>query len=166
LLVAIAALDTPEAPPPAIAAPASGGEAERRQLTVMFCDLVGSTPLSTRFDPEDLREIVGAYHRCVADTVAPRSMARPLSSAAEEFADRLGDDGARQDDRHVERGEGVAVALGRDKCFAARCCTDQRPGEVSPALTSLRFGHRDKLFLREIVGVSEGQSDPIAAPIV
>jgi class 3 adenylate cyclase len=44
-------------------------DAERRQLTVMFCDLVGSTPLSTRFDPEDLREIVGAYHRCVADTV-------------------------------------------------------------------------------------------------
>ena len=31
-------------------------EAERRQLTVMFCDLVGSTPLATRFDPEDLRE--------------------------------------------------------------------------------------------------------------
>jgi class 3 adenylate cyclase/predicted ATPase len=44
-------------------------EAERRQLTIMFCDLVGSTPLSTRFDPEDLREIVGAYHRCVTDTV-------------------------------------------------------------------------------------------------
>jgi class 3 adenylate cyclase/predicted ATPase len=47
-----------------------GGEAERRQLSVMFCDLVGSTPLATRYDPEDLREIVGAYHRCVADTVA------------------------------------------------------------------------------------------------
>ncbi len=47
-----------------------GAEAERRQLTVMFCDLVGSTPLSQRFDPEDLREIVGAYHRCVAETVA------------------------------------------------------------------------------------------------
>ena len=45
-------------------------DAERRQLTVMFCDLVGSTPLSQRFDPEDLREIVGAYHRCVTDTVA------------------------------------------------------------------------------------------------
>jgi hypothetical protein len=40
--------------------PAATGEAERRQLTVMFCDLVGSTLLSTRFDPEDLREIVGA----------------------------------------------------------------------------------------------------------
>ena len=37
---------------------------------MMFCDLVGSTPLSARYDPEDLREIVGAYHRCVADTVA------------------------------------------------------------------------------------------------
>src|SRR6516225_785460 len=48
---------------------AATAEAERRQLTIMFCDLVGSTPLSTRFDPEDLREIVGAYHRCVADTV-------------------------------------------------------------------------------------------------
>jgi len=52
------------------AAPRVSGEAERRQLTVMFCDLVGSTPLSTRFDPEDLHEIVGAYHRCVTDTVA------------------------------------------------------------------------------------------------
>jgi SAM (Sterile alpha motif) domain-containing protein/adenylate/guanylate cyclase family protein len=47
-----------------------GVEAERRQLIVMFCDLVGSTPLATRFDPEDLREIVGAYHRCVADAVS------------------------------------------------------------------------------------------------
>jgi class 3 adenylate cyclase len=44
-------------------------EAERRQLTVMFCDLVGSTALSTRFDPEDLRELIGAYHRAVADRV-------------------------------------------------------------------------------------------------
>jgi class 3 adenylate cyclase len=35
----------------------------------MFCDLVGSTALSARLDPEDLREVIGAYHRCVADTV-------------------------------------------------------------------------------------------------
>jgi class 3 adenylate cyclase len=35
----------------------------------MFCDLVGSTPLSARLDPEDLREVIGAYHRCVTDTV-------------------------------------------------------------------------------------------------
>jgi class 3 adenylate cyclase len=44
-------------------------DAERRQLTVMFCDLVGSTALSTRFDPEDLRELIGDYHRAVSETV-------------------------------------------------------------------------------------------------
>jgi class 3 adenylate cyclase/tetratricopeptide (TPR) repeat protein len=44
-------------------------DAERRQLTVMFCDLVGSTALSTRRDPEDLRELIGDYHHAVADTV-------------------------------------------------------------------------------------------------
>jgi class 3 adenylate cyclase/predicted ATPase len=45
------------------------GEAERRQLTVMFCDLVGSTKLSTQLDPEDLREVISAYHAAVADEV-------------------------------------------------------------------------------------------------
>ena len=43
--------------------------AERRQVTVMFSDLVGSTALSTRMDPEDLREVVSAYQKCVAETV-------------------------------------------------------------------------------------------------
>src|SRR5215471_11275010 len=43
--------------------------AERRQLTVMFCDLVGSTALSARHDPEDLRELIGDYHGAVAETV-------------------------------------------------------------------------------------------------
>ncbi|NIR58508.1 MAG: AAA family ATPase [Gammaproteobacteria bacterium] len=62
---------TPQAPgaeadPPAGSpegrADAAGFEAERRQLTVMFCDLVGSTALSTRLDPEDLREVITAFH--------------------------------------------------------------------------------------------------------
>jgi class 3 adenylate cyclase/tetratricopeptide (TPR) repeat protein len=44
-------------------------EAERRQLTVMFCDLVGSTALSARLDPEDLRGIIAAYHRCCTEHV-------------------------------------------------------------------------------------------------
>jgi class 3 adenylate cyclase/predicted ATPase len=43
--------------------------AERRQLTVMFVDLVGSTALSARLDPEDMREIIGAYHRCCAEQI-------------------------------------------------------------------------------------------------
>jgi hypothetical protein len=55
--------------------PASGPEpkpqdtAERRQVTVMFSDLVGSTALSARLDPEDLREVISAYQKCVAKTV-------------------------------------------------------------------------------------------------
>src|SRR6516165_9692830 len=67
LLAAIAALRTDDRP--AAGEAPSVSAAERRQLTVMFCDLVGSTALSTRLDPEDLRRIVGAYHRCVAEIV-------------------------------------------------------------------------------------------------
>ena len=55
------------------ALPTSGAAAkdtaERRQVTVMFSDLVGSTALSARMDPEDLREVISAYHKCAAETV-------------------------------------------------------------------------------------------------
>ena len=54
-----------DAPAPAAAADA----AERRPLTLMFCDLVGSTTLSASLDPEDLRAVINAYHRCCAETV-------------------------------------------------------------------------------------------------
>src|SRR6516165_10037734 len=47
----------------------AGAEAERRQLTLMFCDLVGSTRLSARLDPEDLPEVYAAYHRAVSHVV-------------------------------------------------------------------------------------------------
>ena len=43
--------------------------AERRQVTVMFSDLVGSTALSARMDPEDLREVIAADHKCAARNV-------------------------------------------------------------------------------------------------
>ena len=71
LLRAVATLGTSEQPPasPEITPTAPRTDAERRQLTIMFCDLVGSTALSTRFDPEDMQEIVGAYHRCCADLI-------------------------------------------------------------------------------------------------
>src|SRR5215471_7673619 len=73
LLDAIAALGA-KAPAAAVTAAPSDApapvEAERRQLTVMFCDLVGSTELSARLDPEDLRGIIAAYHRAVAEIVA------------------------------------------------------------------------------------------------
>src|SRR6516165_5797703 len=64
--------DAPAAPEPLTAGtePKAQESAERRQVTVMFCDLVGSTALASRFDPEDLRKVIAAYHRCVAGTVA------------------------------------------------------------------------------------------------
>jgi class 3 adenylate cyclase len=56
-------------PQPAFTEPKAQDTAERRQVTVMFCDLVGSTALSGRMDPEDLREVISAYQKCVAETV-------------------------------------------------------------------------------------------------
>jgi class 3 adenylate cyclase len=72
MLAAIAELP---AAPPSKQKPAGGVErkpqdtAERRQVTVMFSDLVGSTALSARMDPEDLREVITAYQKCVTETV-------------------------------------------------------------------------------------------------
>jgi class 3 adenylate cyclase len=73
LLAAIAALGASAAATTIPTAPVSDAsatvEAERRQLTVMFCDLVGSTALAARIDPEELREVIVAYHRAVANVV-------------------------------------------------------------------------------------------------
>jgi class 3 adenylate cyclase/predicted ATPase len=67
LIEAITALGAAAEPAPV---PPRTEGAERRQLTVMFCDLVGSTALAARLDPEDLHEIIGAYHRAVTEIVA------------------------------------------------------------------------------------------------
>src|SRR4249920_3041736 len=58
-------------PTSTVSAPSAHPEdrAERRQVTVMFSDLVGSTALSARMDPEDLREVISTYQNCVAETV-------------------------------------------------------------------------------------------------
>src|SRR5439155_14113071 len=61
-----AAQPAPLAPAPGIQPPP---EAERRQLTIMFCDLVGSTALSTQLDPEDLREVVRAYQTTCTEVI-------------------------------------------------------------------------------------------------
>jgi len=72
MLVAIAELPStiPSKPEPiGSVEPKPQETAERRQVTVMFSDLVGSTALSARMDPEDLREIISAYQKCVAETI-------------------------------------------------------------------------------------------------
>jgi class 3 adenylate cyclase len=112
LLAAIAVLrsDIAAASKPPSLAP----DAERRQLTVMFCDLVGSTALSARLDPEDLREVIVAYHRAVA----------AILTGFDGFVSRYMGDGvlvyfgypqAHEDDaeRAVRAGLGAIDAVGR-----------------------------------------------------
>jgi class 3 adenylate cyclase len=61
---------TPAVSSPVLAAePKTQDSGERRQVTVLFSDLVGSTALSARMDPEDLREVISAYQKCVAEAV-------------------------------------------------------------------------------------------------
>jgi class 3 adenylate cyclase/predicted ATPase len=73
LLRAIANLKASEKITPAVAAappaPRTADTPERRQVTVLFSDLVGSTALAARMDLEDLRELISAYNKCVAETV-------------------------------------------------------------------------------------------------
>jgi class 3 adenylate cyclase/predicted ATPase len=88
-------------------------EAERRQLTVLFCDLVGSTDLAGRLDPEDLREVVRAYQETAAEVIA-----RYAGHIAQYLGDGLlvyfGYPAAHEDDaqRAVHTGLGIVDALG------------------------------------------------------
>jgi len=112
LLAAIAVLGS-ETPAPAMAPPARA-DAERRQLTVMFCDLVGSTALSSQLDPEDLREVIAAYHRTVTEVIAGFDgfVAKYMGDGVLVY---FGYPQAHQDDaeRAVRAGLGVIEAIGR-----------------------------------------------------
>jgi class 3 adenylate cyclase len=107
LLKAIAALGGDTAPA-ARPKPTTGEGAERRQLTVMFCDLVSSTALSARLDPEDMREIIGGYHRCCANqiTKAGGFVAKYMGDGVLAY---FGYPQAHEDD--AERGVRAALAL-------------------------------------------------------
>jgi class 3 adenylate cyclase/predicted ATPase len=113
ILAAIARLSAPsailaEVEKPPLATPSVRDAAERRQLTVMFCDLVGSTALSARLDPEDMREIIGAYHRCCAEqiTKAGGFVAKYMGDGVLAY---FGYPHAHEDD--AERGVRAALAL-------------------------------------------------------
>jgi class 3 adenylate cyclase len=69
LLAAIADLCGPTDPPPLLPSMPAAPHAERRRLTVMFVDLVASTALSSRLDPEDMREVIRAYQNAVAGEI-------------------------------------------------------------------------------------------------
>jgi class 3 adenylate cyclase/tetratricopeptide (TPR) repeat protein len=114
LLRAAACLTQPSslASPTATPSLSAVSSAERRQLTVMFCDLVGSTALSTRLDPEDLREVIGAYQDCCAQVIArfDGNVARYLGDGALVY---FGYPQAHEDDaeRAVRAGLGLVEAV-------------------------------------------------------
>ena len=95
--------------------------AERRQLTVMFCDLVGSTELAARFDPEDLRELITAYHRAVADVVRSHDgfVAKYMGDGVLVY---FGYPRAHENDAEhaVRAGLGVVAAVGRLDIWAVK----------------------------------------------
>jgi class 3 adenylate cyclase len=96
-------------------------DAERRQLTVMFCDLVGSTALSAGLDPEDLREVIAAYHGSVADAVAAFDgfVAKYMGDGVLAY---FGYPQTHEDDaeRAVRAGLGIIDAVGRLDAHAVK----------------------------------------------
>jgi len=109
------------------------GEAERRQLTVMFCDLVGSTELSGRLDPEDLRDVMRSYQDVVTDAVA-----------------RYGG--------HVAKylGDGLLIYFGWPQAYEDQAERAVRAGlDAVEAVASLKPGHEAKLQAR--VGIATGK---------
>jgi class 3 adenylate cyclase len=105
--------DTPPMPIPSAPAAPLSPDAERRQLTVMFCDLVDSTALASQLDPEDLREVVRAYQETCAKVIA-----RFEGHIAQYLGDGLlvyfGYPQAHEDDvqRAVHTGLGIIEAIG------------------------------------------------------
>src|SRR4029453_8413038 len=125
VLIWIGAVGTPQEPaahpPPHAPLPATSAvhapyvpNAERRQLTVLFCDLVDSTPLASQLDPEDLREVVRAYQEACAKVIA-----RFEGHIAQYLGDGLlvyfGYPLAHEDDaqRAVRAGLGMIEAMGQ-----------------------------------------------------
>ena len=137
-------------PAPAVAPPVprAADTAERRQVTVMFSDLVGSTALAARMDPEDLRELISAYHKCVAEAVG-----RFGGFVAQYLGDGVlvyfGYPEAHEDDaeRAVRAGLEVIAAMGAIK---------------TPALLQTRVGIGTGLVVvGDLTGLGEGRESGI-----
>ncbi len=118
---------------PPTATPRAGAEGERRQLTVMFCDLVGSTELSAELDPEDLREVLRLYQDAVA-------------GAATRYGGYVA--------RYV--GDGILVYFGWPQAHEDQAERAVRAGLDSiSAVEAIKFG--SDLHLRARVGIASGE---------
>ena len=112
---------------------AAAATAERRQLTVMFCDLVGPTVLSAKLDPEELRQVIGAYHDAIAEAVGPY-------------------------EGHIAQflGDGVLVYFGYPRAHEDDADRAVRAGMATQnAVTRLRL--KGDLQLQARIGIASGQ---------
>lgn len=116
-------------PKPAVVVPAEAherarpDEAERRQITVLFCDLVGSTELSQRLDPEELRDLISAFRRVCADMIGRYDgyIARYVGDAILAY---FGFPVAHEDDARRAVAASLAILSGLGQANAARRSTD------------------------------------------
>jgi class 3 adenylate cyclase len=134
---------------PVAAEPIRQDDAERRQLTVMFTDLVGSTALSTKLDPEDMRSVIGAYHKCVAETVARFDglLAKYMGDGVLVY---FGYPAAHEDD--AERAVRAGLAIG-----------EAVAGMKAPEPLQVRIGIATGLVVvGDIIAEGEGHRDPNA----
>ncbi len=112
--------------------------AERCQLTVMFCDLVGSTAMSARLDPEDMRAIIAAYHKCCASLIEQNGgfVAKYMGDGALAY---FGYPQAHEHDgeRAVRAGLAIVELAGWRRPPARRCMCEwgSRPGSSSSAIS-------------------------------
>jgi len=139
-------------------------EAERRQLSVLFCDLVGSTALAARLDPEELRDVTAAYH-AACDEVVARHDGHVAQYLGDGVLVYFGYPAAHEDDapRAVRAGLGIVAALGplNDRL-------DDRHG----LRLSVRVGvHTGPVVVGEVGGerrrehLAQGQTPNVAARI-
>ncbi|HEY6831296.1 MAG TPA: adenylate/guanylate cyclase domain-containing protein, partial [Pseudolabrys sp.] len=105
---AIPITTAPPSTPPSSPAAAPERDPQRRQLSVMFCDLVGSTALSASMDPEDVRNVITSYQSCIAETVAKHNgvIARHMGDGALIY---FGYPQAREDDTEQAVYSGLAL---------------------------------------------------------
>ena len=130
--------------------PAPSSDAERRQLTVMFCDLVGSTALSEQLDPEDLREVIAAYQKSAAEHIA-----RYEGDVAKYMGDGIlayfGYPTAHEDDaeRAVRAALGLVDGVGR---------LTPRPGLVLQARVGIATG---VVVVGDLIGAGRAQEQAV-----
>jgi class 3 adenylate cyclase len=131
LLRAIASMGAAILPPVSSATTPSSTDAERRQISVLFCDLVGSTALASRLDAEDLRDMIRTYHSCCKDVVA-----KFYGSIAQYL------------------GDGVMVRFGYPKAHEDDADRAVRCGlEMIKAVAALKVPNENKLEVRYPIAV-------------